>query len=164
MRKSSRKLEQLPLLDERNAMASKEDINKIFDEMASSLLSIVNSRLNEKKWKLAFWDVRAPKQRGSWIKKLRVELPDGALIRDPGSTADVDGLILDLWDIKDEVFPEKWYGFKLTIFPDSKHKTEFNHDPDCVNAADFYDVDEDLKKKAGMDKDKDKGKAKKKGK
>ena len=68
-------------------------------------------------------------------------------------------MLSDLWDIKDAVFPEKkWYGLKLTIFPDGKHKTEFNYEPDCVNDPDFFDVDEDLKKKAGLDKPKKKRK------
>ena len=33
--------------------------------------------------------------------------------------------------MKNELFPDRWYGLKLTVFPDAKPQLELNHDPDC---------------------------------
>ena len=44
------------------------------------------------------------------------------------------------------MFPDKWFGFNLTISPDGKCETEFNYDPDCINDPTFYDVDDELRK------------------
>ena len=49
-------------------MATEQDINRIFEEMVSVLLTIVNSKLNDQKWKLAVLDVRATVAGSSWIK------------------------------------------------------------------------------------------------
>ena len=47
-----------------------------------------------------------------------------------------------IWAAKDKLFPQKWYGLKMTIFPNGKCEVEYNYDPDSINNPTFYDVDE----------------------
>jgi len=123
-----------------------KQFNGILQQMAGLVLSTVESELKKKKWRLAFIDARAPVEGGSCISKLRVILTDGSIIRTMDAPAQVNFRFLEVLDIKDQLFPDRWYGFKLTIFPDGKCETEFNYNANCVNDPDFYDVDEDLKK------------------
>jgi hypothetical protein len=37
------------------------------------------------------------------------------------------------------VFPKKWYGVKIIVYPDGKCETEFNHDPECAFEATFLE-------------------------
>jgi hypothetical protein len=136
--------------------ATMDEFNGIVAEVATSLLTQVKDNLQKNNWKVAFLDAREPPKGGSGISKFRVELQDGTVIRTFKASGVTIGRFWDAFDIRDALFPKKWYGFTLTIFPDGKHNTEFNYDPDCVNDPDFYDVDEDLKIKAGLDKPKKK--------
>jgi hypothetical protein len=124
-----------------------ERFNAMLQEVAQSTLAQVKKHFSKERWKLAFLDVRAAAQGGSWVDKLRVVLPDGTIrgIRGPKGQG---SLFINIWALRGQLFANPWYGFNLTVFPDGKCKTEFNYDPDCVNDPDFYDVDEELKKKA----------------
>jgi hypothetical protein len=124
------------------------EFNAMLHEMAALILDKVKSEVRRKKWKYAFWDVRSPVGGGSCISKLRVVLPDGNMFVCPTLVAPptVRFQFLDMLDVKDQIFRDKWYGLKLILSPDGKCQTEFNDDPNCINDPTFYDVDEDLKR------------------
>lgn len=122
-----------------------DQFHGMLQEMAAAALSEIKSQIGKKKWKLGFVDIRAPVQGTSWMHKLRVELSDKTIVRSLDAPVGVIALLTKVWDAKDKLFPQKWYGLKLTVFPDGKCETEFNYDADCINDPDFFDVDAEYK-------------------
>lgn len=94
------------------------------------------------KWNWAYVDIRAHAcGDGSWIDKLRVELTDGSTLCTLGTTAEVIQLTVKLLAMKDLLFDPKLYGIKITVFPNGRFETEYNHDPNCTKDTAFFDID-----------------------
>ncbi len=100
--------------------------------------------MHGKQWDHAFLDTRRPATCTTQIYKLRMVSPDGSVyslldtpLEDP--PPEVMDLIHDLWGIKDEAFPDKWYGLKFKVFPSGKCEVRFNYDPECALDPTFFD-------------------------
>jgi hypothetical protein len=120
---------------------SKQDLaqfTNFLKEITGHLLIAVREERPKVKWKRAFLDVRCALTEDMQKLKIRVEFPDGDLhsIRQP---YDLSALLTSLQEIKDRSFADKWYGMKLTVFPNGKCETEFDYNPACFNDPTWYD-------------------------
>src|SRR5262245_18851700 len=106
----------------------------IIKKIAGSLTIYAQKAVAKKKWKLAYRDVRAPVGGGgAWIDKFRIELADGSIVKSLSGPEQIGIPLLKLLQMKDELCDPKWYGIKITVFPDGRFETEHNNDPDCAN-------------------------------
>ncbi len=122
-----------------------EDFQKILNAIASALMTKVESELKGKPWTAAYLDVRGSAIGTSALEKFRIELPDGSVIATLGPPYETGQMLLKAWKIKDKVFPDKWYGIKVVIYPGGKCQTEFNYDSKCVSDPNFFDFPKDEK-------------------
>jgi len=114
------------------------EIDDIFKRMAEYLKKKVQSELKRKKWKSVFIDFRSSSEDGSGPDKLRLELPDGTIVKSIAVPVDITGLYLDAWELRENT-PKKWYGLKLTVVPDGKSEILYHYDPRCADDPSFYD-------------------------
>ena len=119
-----------------------EEIQFLFDEIASVLYEAVQSEMGNQAWKCACVKTLYPPEGVGYggLRKYRIELPDGSLhgIHTPRETR---SLIDDAWVLHRRMFSNIWYGLTITIHPDRKCDVEFNYDPDCLdkNADNFLE-------------------------
>src|SRR5262245_28592273 len=92
------------------------------------------------KWKLAFVDMRTPGN-GSCIYKFRVELLNGTLLNQIETPDGLGELFVGLLEMREQLFDPAWWGIKITAFPNGRFKTEYNHNPNCVNDSSFFDFE-----------------------
>jgi hypothetical protein len=125
------------------------DFQKMIEQLAELLTKGIRKGLREAKkerrlehcrWKSAFLDARwiSDGDGLGWKYKLRIELPDGKWFG-IFATDECKDCIDKIGTIKNEVFPDKWYGLKITIYRGGKYQYELNHDPECyVNDPQWY--------------------------
>jgi hypothetical protein len=118
--------------------ATLRDANELLHEVASVIFEAANANTPSGKWKSAYLDVRGPAEGGSRILKFRITLANGRLI-DLYSPTGVAIPLSKLWKMKDKVFPQEWYGLKLTVSRKGECETEFNYDADCINDESYYE-------------------------
>jgi hypothetical protein len=121
---------------------SPEAAENLVKKIANGLRKHVKSEI-KKKWKSAILDVLTPTVNdGSWSGKLRVHLANGTVVATLGIAAEQIAPLMELMAMKDVVFDPKWYGIKITIFPNAPFEVAYNHDPNCDNDPTFFDFDE----------------------
>src|SRR5208337_2445380 len=104
------------------------------------LIAEVKREMKQTAWKIAYLDVRSSAVGTSRLSKFRVAMPDGSLVSSLSKPARVVLLLSDLWELQQKLFPEKWYGLVLTVYPDGKCETEFNYDPKCIGDPKFFET------------------------
>jgi hypothetical protein len=113
--------------------------NEVLEEIAADLMATTKTELKKKKWKTSFLDVRYFGKIGSNISKVRVELPNGDF-QSLSESDNVSQLLSEVWRLRENPFPGKWYGLKLFVLPNGECKTEFNYDPKCSEDPTFFDT------------------------
>ena len=115
----------------------------IFREIPTLLFHRVADEMGDRPWSSVFVDARRPADTTATVSKLRVVLPDGSMPRLAGTSLErppdeVVKLLHELFEIKDQAFPDKWYGVRLTVSADGECKVEFNFDPNCARDPAFF--------------------------
>lgn len=124
-------------------MSEKKDMNyfnNLVAKIAADLMLQLKEEFPKLKWKTAFLDARAVPTGEVGCDKFRMMLPRGGKKGMSPSMA-VSRMLFELWDLRDELFSEKWYGLKLTFDPKGGFETEFNYDPKCFDDPDYYDIE-----------------------
>jgi hypothetical protein len=122
------------------------DFQKNVEKIAAILIAEIPAKLSEKSgelkdqnWKSAYIDSRWTTDGSTSIAKLRVELSDGKWFSRIRIPKEADDLLDQIGDMKDKVFPDKWYGMTLTVIPSGKCKVKFDYNPDCSVDPHFFD-------------------------
>jgi hypothetical protein len=118
----------------------------IVKNIAGLVVPAIHAKVSEKRWKIkdgswdsAYIDIRWTAGHEFSISKLRVVLPNGrvfARVRIPHEAIE---LFRAIRKTKESVFPEKWYGLKLTIYQDRTFNLEYNLDSECITDPHFWD-------------------------
>jgi hypothetical protein len=49
------------------------------------------------------------------------------------------GILMDeIWKLKNKLFPKRWYGLKLTVYPNGSFDTEFNYHRRCSEEVEYF--------------------------
>src|SRR5437763_1114466 len=120
------------------------DFQERMDQISKELFDGISAAMTPKPWKCGYVDMRWTKQSGTQFSKLRVILPDGtisALLDTPFENVPTQmaNTLHDIWKSRTKVFPEKWYGLKLIVFPDGKCELKLDYSPECSVDPTFYD-------------------------
>src|SRR5277367_4470 len=104
-----------------------DEANETINKIASILLEETKAVIRDKAWAFVFIDVRGTKTkvsklRAGWLDGSTCPLLDTSLENTPPA---IDDLVDSIWKIKDQVFEKKWYGLKVTVFPEGKSKVDF---------------------------------------
>lgn len=121
---------------------TKADCDNVLQEIGNILFRDVQTEMGTKEWSYAFVDIRGSST--CRIHKLRLVLPDGsktALLDTPLENVPIviDDLFLAVWKTKDKVYPHKWHGLKLLVYPDGRSEVKFNYDAKCAQDPTFFD-------------------------
>ncbi len=114
------------------------DFGKVQKKLASKLSTLANSV--DKSWQQIYIDTRSSADGTSRSQKIRLlsldKEPQG-----PKSGKEIDNLVSQLWQAKDSA-PEKesWYGITITVARDGTVNVQFNHDPECIEGDDFWEL------------------------
>ena len=99
---------------------------------------VANKRgLNETRWVSAFVDTRWTTDGKTRIEKLRIKLMDGKIFG-LNCSDEAGKMLRKVGKIKDNTFPDKWYGLKLTFTPEGKCTSEFDYNSECVTDDQFF--------------------------
>jgi hypothetical protein len=122
-------------------------IESLVQEMTDILVLEISAQLHkdeyglkDQTWTSAYIDERWDSD-GTSISKFRVVLANGELFSRLRIPQPVGEIMHDIGSIKDEAFPKRWYGIKVTIHPDRSSQVEYDHNPECVDDPDFLDPD-----------------------
>ena len=116
------------------------EFNKCVRNIAGYIADGIGVELGKRKWLSAYLDVRSEEEADSRLMKLRIVGGDGKIIKTVDPPPSVHSPLAQIWQEKDEIFPEKWFGLKITVFPDGNCETQINYDPDCVSDRSFFDI------------------------
>jgi len=114
-------------------------------KIAQTLVVLINDKLKDRKWKLKNkkWISAYVDRRGSLdtaiICKLRITMEDQSSFARLHTSSEIENTFDEIWRSKDSIFPEKWYGVKLTVTPEGKWEVALDHDPKCVEDPTFFD-------------------------
>lgn len=118
-------------------MPVQSEIDELVGTISTMLFEFVQSEFQGKSWKLAWSDARSAPGTCQ-VSKFRVQLSDGNLVTNMCQPAEIAFREMDLWDLKDTLPSEqRWYGFKVTVYPDGKSEVEYNQDPKCSKDPEF---------------------------
>ena len=116
--------------------ASIEDFQRLIRKLGRLLRALVTEKLSAKrkqrKWASAFIEARWTSDSDTpWrLGRLRVVLPNNKRPTGIHSTDAMERILAQIAAMRDELFPDRCYGLKLTIFPDSPPQIDLNKDPD----------------------------------
>ena len=124
-----------------------EDYLEVIGKIGEKLTAEINTGLSDNKWglttsewKFACVDIRWTLDGNTSVSKLRIGLPGGAIFAHLSFSIDVDSLFEEAYQMKDKVFPDKWYGLVMTLHPDGKCQLDYNYDPNCSDDPSFFDT------------------------
>ena len=124
------------------------DFQEMIDKLGKIMLVEIKNKLRKEKkegklkqdkWNSAYLEAR-------WISdgdglgrksKVRIELADGKRFS-IYTTDEMADLLDDIGAIKNKVFPERWYGLKLTVLAKGEGQLELNPDPNCYVEPGWY--------------------------
>jgi hypothetical protein len=109
-------------------MTTLEAFHSIIEQLAVMLLEAVNAEAKDG------WVAARFYTRGNF-HKLRVERPDGS-IHGFHPPVEIDELLFQIWDYKDQAFEKKWHGLRLTVYPNGKCEIDFSYEE---NDPGFFD-------------------------
>lgn len=113
-----------------------ELFDEIVREVAEAFLAEVQVKMKKRKWSVACWDARFPAHGAERLEKYIVYTGDNAKeIRIPAS---ISFRLDDAIDIRDKIFPKRWYGLMLKVYPDGRWEREFNYDSKWLSAPGFF--------------------------
>jgi hypothetical protein len=118
-----------------------KEIAGILSSEIPKLLENKKWRLKDKEWKTVYIDQRWTKDGGTAISKMRVILASGQIFARLDAPRPVAEMMGDIGEIKDRAFEKKWYGMKLFVQPNGRHRIEYDHDPACVVDPRFFEPD-----------------------
>src|SRR3712207_5665568 len=112
---------------------SSEDFDRLMREMAVDLFKSAKSLVGQSaSWDRAILDVRSPKDGGSRLLKFRVQMGDGS-VKGAHVSSKVTSLLREMWSIRDEIFPDRWFGLQLILPGNGECETIFNYDEQCAD-------------------------------
>lgn len=125
-------------------MSTKHNSDDFDAKVAAIVASLIKEAIQatgQNGWKSAFIEDRSANGGKTSISKLRVQSKDGVLIGMEVSMQQTKALMA-IWGMQEKDPEKEWLGIRITALPDGKHTVEYNYDPDCINDASFYDLDE----------------------
>ncbi len=125
----------------RSATEQRDAFDAAITAIVESILRKAQETFGTGEWKHAYVDSRSSTEGGVYIEKFRIEMEDGSIIKTIKVPMEQCELLYDIWQMKDALFPEKWFGIKITVFPNGQSTTEYNLDPDCMTDPTFFDHD-----------------------
>jgi hypothetical protein len=96
-----------------------------------------NGKFKETTWVSVYLENRWPQAGNGCISKMRIYLSEDGILR-VFLTSEILKLIDKIWAIQVDVFPNRWYGFKLTVTPPKNCQVDLNYDPDCYVDPNWY--------------------------
>jgi hypothetical protein len=115
-----------------------QEFNQKLQEAISLLMGAVQEELGDKPWTFCVLDIRWYPD-SSRKSKTRVHLPKAGQLHFMHTPIEVLYLLDDAWALMDKAFSDKWYGLKITVYPEGKAETEFNYDPKCLSDPTFFE-------------------------
>jgi hypothetical protein len=117
-----------------------ESFQSGLETASATLYEAVVAAVAARNWTKAYFDSRAGEDDlSSAVGKLRVQMADGTLNKSISTPVSIRKFLMSARDAMSRLFPQRWYGIRITIYPDKRCEVDYNYDPKCLADPQFID-------------------------